>query len=197
MRKKLNICEKNAESVVERVSAADRPSLEGVWHASRRPDWVLKFCVIGGPIYIAVTTLANYWREYSRWNDNKLYYPAPDLAMLFLAHALGGIIVFVFTYFLYQSHNIIKLRFDDGGLAFQMKSGIVINASWNMVKRIRCRSMNNWAAVLLKGHIFAFTGYFSNEVNEALERKFRQMREKPSSPPTLEELVDSRLQAHG
>lgn len=187
----------NDGSVAEQAPKAGHCSLEGVWHATKRPDWVLKMCVIGAPIYIAVTTLADYWMEYSRWNDNKLYYPAPDLAMLFLANALAGLIVFVFAYFLFQSRNIIKLRFDDGGLAFQMKSGIVINASWNIVKRIRCRSMNSWAAVLLKGHIYAFTGYFSREVNEALERKFRQMREKPSSPPTLEELVDSRLRAHG
>lgn len=197
IRKKMNIPKKNDESVVERVSAADKPSLEGIWHASRRPDWVLKFCVIGGPIYIAVTTLAHYWQDYARWSDNRLYYPAPDLAMDFLAQALGAVIVFVFAYFLFQSHNMIKLKFDDGGLAFQMKSGIVINVSWHIVKRIRFVPIGKGTAVSIIGQMMVYEGYFSKEVNEALVRKFRQMREKPSSPPTLEELVDSRLQAHG
>jgi hypothetical protein len=95
----------------------------------------------------------------------------------------------------------VMLRFDRDGIALRLKSGVVVEAGWNAVRKVHLDRWTGATSIVLKATVWPYTGQFPPEVGRALVAGARQRRrglpapEAPEGPeaPTLEETVDRRL----
>ena len=111
-----------------------------------------------------------------------------------------SVVVFILPFTLWLDRNKVPamLKFDDSGIAMQLKNGLIVEAGWNLVKSVKFHRWAKLTNIRLKGIVYPYTSQFPPEVTGALMAKLAGGRQSLSQPtaPTLEDQVDSRLDAN-
>ncbi len=182
---------------MEKTSSGRKTSFEGVWHRAVKTNWAWiylsqywLFCVLGFLSGVSVKSLFSPFRSM-----DALVFSLEVGVGIFV---LGPIISLPMTYWQDRNKVPVMLKFDDAGIAMKLKSGLVVEAGWSLVKNVRYSRWGKLTVIRMRGMFYPFTGNFPDDVKDALVARKERMRRGPSEPtapvePTLEDKVDKRL----
>lgn len=171
-------------------------SLEGVWHQAVKTNWAWKwaimFWVFYNVLYTGFRLLMVQYSSYRGFTITEVI--GLGLAML----VLTLLVILPMAYWTDQNKIVAMLRFDNAGIALQLKSGLVLEAGWNLVRSVRYDRWGKLSIIRLRGTTTPFTGQLTPEVHAGLAAKLAGMRRGPPEPagPTLEDEIDRRLAAN-
>lgn len=153
--------------------------------------WAILFWVFYNMLYTGFRLLMVQYFSYHGYTVTEVI--GLGLAML----VLTLLVILPLAYWTDQNKIVAMLRFDNAGIALQLKSGLVLEAGWNLVRRVRYDRLGKLSIIRLRGTITPFTGQLTKEVHAGLAAKLAGMPRSPVCPaaPTLEDEVDRRLAA--
>jgi len=185
---------------VEKTPPGRNDSLEGVWHQAVNTSWAWKFGLYFWFFY-NLAWIASRLVMVEYFSYHGIRGPVEVLEMGLVLAILTLLFILPFARWLDRNKVVAMLRFDDAGIALQLKSGLVLEAGWNIVRSVKFFRWGKLTALSLKGTIVPFRGNLPPKVSAALVAKAGRMRQGPSEPTgpteiTLEDEVDRRLSAN-
>jgi hypothetical protein len=182
---------------VETANSRSNTLLQGVWHQAVKTNWAWKFGLLLFLIFNIIWNIAEPLRIQYYASRNIIYesdYPMSiaAVAVVTLLLALAGIC------WADRNKVPVMLRYEDTGITFQLKTGVVVEAGWNAVRRVQLDRWTGVTSIFLRATIWPYTGQFPPDVGRALAAEARRRRRGlpvPAEPEaqTLEEKVDGRL----
>jgi hypothetical protein len=181
---------------VETAFSPRSTSLEGVWHQAVKTNWAWKWAFLFWAFYNMLYTGSRLLMvQYSSYHG---YTVAEVIGLGLLMLVLTLLVILPLAYWTDQNKIVAMLRFDNAGIALQLKSGLVLEAGWNLVRRVKYDRWGKLSIIRLKGTSTPFTGQLPTEVHAGLAARLAGMRRGPPEPagPTLEDEIDRRLAAN-
>jgi hypothetical protein len=178
---------------VEKASSPGESPLEGIWHQAVKTNWAWKWAILFWALYnMLYTGFRLLMVQYSSYRDFTITEVVGlGLLMLFLTLLLLAPL----AYWTDQNKIVAMLRFDNAGIALQLKSGLVLESGWNLVRSVKYSRWGKLTIIRLKGAISPFTGQLPSEVHAGLAARIARTARCPVLPaePGLEDEVDRRL----
>jgi len=172
-------------------------SLEGVWHQAVKTNWIWINTLVFTLTYNLMWDIGQTWKlQY--YSSHGIIYENGYLFFMAVGMALAST-AFVVPLAYWTSKNKIPLmlKFDDAGIAMQLKNGLVVEAGWNLVKYVKNPRWTKLTSIKIRGMVYPFSSQFPPEVHAALVAKLARIRKRHPEPsaPTLEDIVDRSLAA--